>query len=76
MRLITVKRISFALLTVFLLLMLTMGFTSKAVFGYLSIAVMAVYGIFLCIFWRCPACRKHLGALYVKHCPHCGEKLL
>jgi len=74
MRLTTVKRIALALLTGFLLLMMTMGFTSNTVFGYIAIAVMGIYGIMLCIFWRCPACGKNLGALWIKHCPHCGEK--
>ncbi len=55
--------------------MALMLLTYNAVFGYIAIAVMCLYGILVAAFWRCPKCRKNLGPLYVKYCPNCGEKL-
>lgn len=70
-----VKRIGLLLLGIFSILMLIMPVTLHTVFGYLAIAVMGIYGVFLMKFWRCPNCDKGLGALWIKHCPHCGEKI-
>ena len=70
-----VKLISFVMLGIFALLMLGMILTTGLLFGYLALGTMAVYGIFLIIFWRCPKCGKNLGSLWVKHCPNCGEKV-
>lgn len=58
---------------VFTLLMIRTGNT---VFGYISLAVMALYGIIAVIFWRCPHCRKQLGPLWITCCPKCGSKLI
>ena len=71
----TVKKICFLILGLFLLLMLAMGITTNPVFGYVAIAVVAIYGIFHQRFWRCPKCNKNIGPLWVKHCPGCGEKI-
>lgn len=70
-----VDNICTVLLCVFLVLMFVMAFTQNKVFGYAAIAVVAVYVILLLKFWRCPSCERFLGALWVKHCPHCGEKI-
>lgn len=70
-----IKNICFLFLGIFAVLMLVMAITQSAIFGYIAIAVVAVYGIFLAVFWRCPNCKKNLGALWVKHCPNCGEKV-
>lgn len=69
------KIISRLLLGIFAVLMLILVLTLKPVFGYIASAVMGVYGIFLLMFWRCPKCGKNLGALWVKCCPNCGEKI-
>jgi len=69
------KIISRLLLGIFAVLMLILVLTLKPVFGYIATAVMGVYGIFLLMFWRCPKCGKNLGALWVKCCPNCGEKI-
>ena len=71
MKLRKVKAIAKSLLGIFSALMALMLLTYNAVFGYIAIAVMCLYGIL----WRCPKCRKNLGPLYVKYCPNCGEKL-
>ena len=70
-----VKAIAKSLLGIFSALMALMLLTYNAVFGYIAIAVMCLYGILVAAFWRCPKCRKKLGPLYVKYCPNCGEKL-
>ena len=75
MNLKTTKKISILLLGVFAALMLIMALTLKPIFGYIAIAVMGVYGVFILIFWCCPKCSKNLGPLWVKCCPNCGEKL-
>lgn len=75
MKLRKVKAIAKSLLGIFSALMALMLLTYKAVFGYIAIAVMCLYGILVAAFWRCPKCRKNLGPLYVKYCPNCGEKL-
>ena len=75
MKLRKVKAIAKALLGIFSALMALMLLTYNAVFGYIAIAVMCLYGILVVAFWRCPKCRKNLGPLYVKYCPNCGEKL-
>lgn len=75
MKLRKVKAIAKSLLGIFSALMALMLLTYNAVFGYIAIAVMCLYGIFVAAFWRCPKCRKNLGPLYVKYCPNCGEKL-
>jgi hypothetical protein len=71
----TAKRICFAMLALFGLLMLLMALTQNPRFGYGAIAVIALYGVFIIIFWKCPNCKKQLGPLRVKFCPHCGAKL-
>lgn len=70
-----VKTICFLILGVFLVFMLTMGVTSNTVFGYAAIGVIALYGVFIMMFWRCPSCGKNLGPLWVKCCPNCGDKI-
>ena len=75
MKLRKVKAIAKSLLGIFSALMALMLLTYNAVFGYIAIAVMCLYGILVAAFWRCPKCRKNLGPLYVKYCPNCGEKL-
>ena len=75
MKLRKVKTIAKSLLGIFSALMALMLLTYNAVFGYIAIAVMCLYGILVTAFWRCPKCRKNLGPLYVKYCPNCGEKL-
>lgn len=75
MKLRKVKTIAKSLLGIFSALMALMLLTYNAVFGYIAIAVMCLYGILVAAFWRCPKCRKNLGPLYVKYCPICGEKL-
>lgn len=69
------KMICFVILGIFLVLMLTMGVTSNPAFGYAALGVMAIYGVFVMIVWRCPKCGKNLGPLWVKCCPNCGEKI-
>ncbi len=75
MKLRKVKAIAKSLLGIFSALMALMLLTYNAVFGYIAIAVMCLYGILVAAFWRCHKCRKNLGPLYVKYCPNCGEKL-
>lgn len=75
MKLRKVKAIAKSLLGIFSALMALMLLTYNAVFGYIAIAVMCLYGILVAAFWRYPKCRKNLGPLYVKYCPNCGEKL-
>ena len=70
-----VKFLSKCFIGVFAILMLVMALTHNAIWGYIAIADVAIYGIFHVIFWRCPKCKKNLGVLYVKHCPNCGEKI-
>ena len=69
------KIICFGMLGIFLVLMLIMGVTSNPAFGYAALGVMAIYGVFIMIVWRCPKCGKNLGPLWVKCCPNCGEKI-
>ena len=69
------KTICIVLLGIFAMFMLIMGITSNSIFGYIAIAVMGIYGLFLSKFWRCPKCDKNLGPLWVKCCPNCGEKI-
>lgn len=69
------KMICFGMLGIFLVLMLIMGVTSNPAFGYTALGVMAIYGVFIMIVWRCPKCGKNLGPLWVKCCPNCGEKI-
>ena len=69
------KMICFGILGIFLVLMLIMGVTSNPAFGYAALGVMAIYGVFIMIVWRCPKCGKNLGPLWVKCCPNCGEKI-
>lgn len=76
MKLKTTKMISILLLGVFALLMFVMAVTLNTTFGYIAIAVIGIYGIFLHIFWRCPKCNKNLGPLWIKHCSNCGEKII
>ena len=75
MKLKTAKRMSMCLLGLFAMLMLIMVLAGDSAFGYIAIAVMGAYGIFHCMFWRCPVCGKNIGPLWVKCCPTCGEKL-
>lgn len=75
MKLKKAKMICFGILGIFLVLMLIMGVTSNPVFGYAALGVMAIYGVFIMIVWRCPKCGKNLGPLWVKCCPNCGEKI-
>jgi len=75
MNLETVNAISKVLLGAVAVFMLIMMITLNTVFGYIAIAFMGVYGVFLIVFWRCPSCGKNLGALWVKCCPNCGEKI-
>lgn len=69
------KMICFIFIGIFVILMLLMGITSNAVFGYLAISVVAIYIIFHRFYWCCPKCGKNMGPLWVKCCPHCGEKI-
>lgn len=69
------KMICFGMLGIFLVLMLIMGVTSNPALGYAALGVMAIYGVFIMIVWRCPKCGKNLGPLWVKCCPNCGEKI-
>ena len=69
------KMICFGMLGIFLVLRLIMGVTSNPAFGYAALGVMAIYGVFILIVWRCPKCGKNLGPLWVKCCPNCGEKI-
>ena len=69
------KMICFGILGIFLVLMLIMGVTSNPAFGYAALGVMAIYGVFIMIVWRCPKGGKNLGPLWVKCCPNCGEKI-
>lgn len=69
------KMTCFGILGIFLILMLIMGVTSNPAFGYAALGVMAIYGVFIMIVWRCPKCGKNLGPLWVKCCPNCGEKI-
>lgn len=75
MNLETVNVISKVLLGAVAVFMLIMMITLNTVFGYIAIALIGVYGVFLIVFWRCPNCGKNLGALWVKCCPNCGEKI-
>ena len=60
MKLRKVKAIAKSLLGIFSALMALMLLTYNAVFGYIAIAVMCLYGILVAAFWRCPKCRKKL----------------
>jgi len=75
MNLRTMKRVCFFMIGIFAILMLAMGITKNSILGYMAIAVVIIYGITHCIFWRCPKCEKNIGPLWVKHCPNCGEKI-
>ena len=62
-----------AAITVCLVLMLL---TLIDIFGYLTIALTAVYFIFLFAFWRCPNCHKFLGRMQkYQTCKHCKKTL-
>lgn len=49
------------------------------IFGTLGIAAGLASAVILGLFWRCPKCRRRLGAdkgiLDIRVCPHCGEDL-
>lgn len=71
----TAKTILWLIPGVFVLLMLALGCTRNVAFGYAAIGMVAVYGVVHQACWRCPACRKSIGPLWMKICPHCGERL-
>ena len=76
MKMKTIRRLVLLLLGIFSLLMALMILTGSSGFGYAAMAVMAVYGIFILMFWCCPSCREHIGPLWEKTCPYCGRSLL
>ena len=71
-----VRGLSMLLAAVFVVLMILMGITHKAAFGIAAIVAFIACSIVQIKFWRCPACGKGLGPLWVKYCPHCGEWLV
>lgn len=71
----TTRTIGILLLSVFAVLMFVMAVTHNSTLGYIAIAVLGIYGIFLLAFWRCPNCNENLGPIWIKHCPNCGEKI-
>ena len=75
MNLKTAKTILCLILGVFVLLMLALGCTRNTAFGYAAIGMIAAHGVVHQVCWRCPVCRKSIGPLWLKLCPHCGEKL-
>ncbi len=79
MQLKTVKTICFTLVAVcciFLLLLLLMPVSA---FGYAAIGAVALMGVFLLLFWRCPHCGKGLGQMEIsskaKYCRYCGKEI-
>ena len=70
-----VKRVGSLLLGIATVLLLVMGITKLAMFGYLTIAIVGIYGILLFAGWKCPKCGKNLGPLWIKCCPNCGERV-
>ena len=71
----TTKIICYFMVGIVAVLVIAMMITKCAIFGYAAIAGMAFYAGFHHLFWRCPACEKNIGPLWVKHCPNCGEKI-
>ena len=69
------KIILYLLSAVLALLLLALGCTRNAAFGYAAIGMIVVYGIVHQACWRCPKCRHNIGPLWLKCCPHCGEML-
>ena len=49
---------------------------SKSLIAAAQISLIAVFVAFTAINWRCPACKKYLGADIAKgRCPCCGARL-
>ena len=63
MRFRTVQLPCGALLGVFCLFLLLMYWTKLAFFCYGAVGLVALIGIFVLGFWRCPHCGRQLGAL-------------
>ena len=68
-----VRGISILLAVACVVLVVIMEMTHSAAFGVAAIVVMIACAVVQVKFWRCPACGKPLGPLWVKYCPHCGE---
>jgi len=75
MRLKKTKAALYLILAGVVLLLVVLGLTRSPGFGYAAIGMIVVYGVVHQIRWRCPKCSKSIGPLWVRHCPHCGEKL-
>ncbi|MDO5418231.1 MAG: hypothetical protein Q4F29_13600 [Lachnospiraceae bacterium] len=69
------KKICFIFILVAFVFASLLLITQIVAFAYLVLGIAGIYIIFELKFWRCPACNKNLGSLWVKHCPICGEKL-
>lgn len=71
--------------TLLLLLSLVLFHTRPDLFGrelsrgeasLAQLAVIAAFGVFSVINWRCPSCNKYLGAnIYRRECGRCGSRL-
>lgn len=70
-----VKSISYVLIGIFAVLMVVMIITGNLILGYVAIIILSIQGMFLHSFWRCPECKKNLGALWAKECLFCGKKI-
>ena len=72
----TVRNVLLVLAVAIVTFLVFVLLTDVMLFGYLTIALTAVYCIFLLVFWRCPHCHKFLGQLRkIQFCGKCGEKL-
>ncbi|MEG1548758.1 MAG: hypothetical protein RR313_10450 [Anaerovoracaceae bacterium] len=77
MKLSKVKTIAYILIGTICVLLVAMGITGVATFGFIASAVMLATAVFEWKFWRCPYCGKCLGPLYdkAKYCRHCGKEI-